>query len=143
MITSANATKKYNTAILNLFELILKLSENQQHALLKFAEYLFIKEKRANDRKSCHIPIYFATSDRVYSSHIKNLSNSGLFIETQTMLPVGDEIIMTFRMEGLNKPIKIKGEIAHTSRSGIGVKFKAINSQIAKKLKILVDQMKK
>jgi hypothetical protein len=57
MITSANATKKYNTAILNLFELILKLSEKQQHVLLKFTEHLFIKEKRTIDRKSCHIPI--------------------------------------------------------------------------------------
>jgi len=143
MITSGSATKKYNTAILNLFELILKLSEKQQHVLLKFTEDLFLKEKRTNDRKSCHIPIYYATSDRVYSSHIKNLSNSGLFIETKKMLPVGDVILMTFRMEGLNRPIKIKGEIAHTSRLGLGIKFKAINSQIAKKLQILVNQMKK
>ena len=119
MITSVNAAKKYNTAILNLFELILKLSEKQQHVLLKFAEYLFIKEKRKNDRKSCHIPIFYATSDRVYSSHVKNLSNSGLFIKTQKMLPAGDEILMTFRMEGLNRPIKIKGEIAHASPLGI------------------------
>ncbi|UCE56308.1 MAG: PilZ domain-containing protein [Desulfobacterales bacterium] len=142
MITSEKVAEKYNTAILNLFEIILSLDESQQRSLLKLAEYLFIKEKRTNVRKSCHIPIYYATSDRVYTTHIQNISPNGLFILTQKILPIGDEILMTFRMEGLNKPIKTKGEITHTNRWGMGVKFKGIKPQIAGKLEFLVDRMK-
>ena len=142
MITAQTVTAKYNTAILNLFDIILGLNESQQRKLLKLAEYLFIKEKRTNVRKSCHIPIYYATSDRVYTSHIQNISLSGLFIVNQKILPVGEKILMTFRLEGLNKPIKTKGKITHTNRMGMGVKFKGIKPQIAEKLKILVDRMK-
>jgi len=142
MISSQKVVEKYNTAILNLFDIILSLNENQQRQLLKLAEYLFIKEKRTSVRKSCHIPIYYATSDRVYTSHIQNISSSGLFIVNQKILPVGEKILMTFRVEGLNKPIKMKGKITHTNRMGMGVKFKGIKPQIAEKLKILVDRIK-
>jgi Tfp pilus assembly protein PilZ len=143
MISSETAAKKYNTAILKLFEIILGLKESQQRELLKIAENLFVKEKRANIRKSCDIPIYYATSDQVYSSNIKNISASGLFIVSEKMLPVGDELLMTFKMEGLNKPIKLKGEIAHTNSMGMGVKFMDIKPEISRKLKILVEQMRK
>jgi len=49
---------------------------------------------------------------------------------------------MTFRMNGINKPIKIRGEIVHTNRLGMGVKFKEIKPHIAGKLKNIVDQIK-
>ncbi len=142
MISSGTVAKKYNTSILNLFEIILGLSEKQRQLLLKLAEDVFIKEKRSSDRKSCHIPIYYATSERVYSSHIINLSPSGLFIVAQKLVPVGEEILMTFRMEGLNKPIKLRGEVAHTNSLGMGVKFKGIKEDLERKLKVIVDQMK-
>ena len=141
MVTSEKAVKKYNTTILNLFEIILSLDEKQQRKLLSLAEALFIKEKRTKARKSCDIPIYYATSDRVYSGHISNISHSGLFILTHKILPVGDEILMTFRMEGLKKPVKIEGEIAHTNHLGMGVSFKEIKSHIPGKLEIRVDLM--
>ena len=142
MISSETVAKKYNTSILNLFEIILGLNEKQQQLLLKLAEHIFIKEKRNNERKSCHIPIYYATSERVYSSHIINLSPSGLFIVAQKILPIGEEILMTFRMEGLNKPIKIRGEVAHTNSLGMGIRFRELKEDLERKLKILVDQMK-
>jgi len=142
MVTSGNAAQKYNTAILNLFEMILSLNENQQRTLLKLAEYIFIEEKRIESRKSCDILIYYASSDRVYTGHIQNISSSGLFIITEKALAVGEEILMTFRMNGINKPIKIRGEIVHTNRLGMGVKFKEIKPHIAGKLKNIVDQIK-
>jgi Tfp pilus assembly protein PilZ len=123
MSISKKAVKKYNTSILNLFEIILNLNENQQRMLLACAEKMFLKEKRNNTRKSCQIPIYYATDDQVYASHIKNISRTGLFIETQKKLPVGNIILMTFRLKGFDKPLKIRGEIAHTESSGIGVRF--------------------
>jgi len=142
MSRSATAAKKYNTAILNLFDIILGLNENQQRLLLRLAEHIFIKEKRSSDRKPCHIPIYYATSERVYSSHIINLSPSGLFVVAQKMVPVGEEILMTFRLEGLSKPIKIRGEVAHTNSLGMGVRFKELKPEIESKLRILIAQIK-
>ena len=118
MSISGNTVKRYNTAILRLFEIILSLDENQQKKLIGCAESLFLKEKRIHNRKLCQIPIYYATENQVFSSYIKNISQSGLLIETRKSLPFGEEILMTFRLEGLNKPIKIRGQIAHSGTSG-------------------------
>jgi Tfp pilus assembly protein PilZ len=142
MVAQVKAIRKYNTAILKLFEIILGLNEGQQQLLLKLTENLFTKEKRANNRKSCHIPIYYATSDRVYSSHIENISPTGLFIKSEKPLPTGEKILMTFNIKGFNKPLKVSGEIAHATDAGIGVKFKDLSPHVANKLENVVVQMR-
>lgn len=141
MIATVKEIGRYNTAILSLFKLILSLNERQQELLLKLSEDLFVKEKRANNRKVCHIPIYYASSDRVYSSHIVNISPTGLFIKSEKPLPAGEKILMTFNVKGFNKPFKISGEIAHANDEGIGVKFKDLDTSEAERLKKIVVQM--
>jgi Tfp pilus assembly protein PilZ len=134
--------KKYNVVIPKLFQTIISLGEEQQLELLRHAEELLGNEKRANARKPCNIPINFAAYDRVYSDHIKNISPNGLFIETRKPLLVGDEIIMTFRLEGFDKPLKIKGEVAHATRFGVGVEFKEISPYIEEMLCLVIKRMK-
>ena len=142
MSASGKLVKRYNTAILKLFEIILNLDENQQEKLLEHVKILFLKEKRIHNRKHCQIPIYYATESQVFSSHIKNISQSGLLIETRKSLPPGEEILMTFRLEGLNTPIKIRGQIAHSGPSGIGVKFIGISRKMETAIGMIVDQIK-
>ncbi|MBT8364122.1 MAG: PilZ domain-containing protein [Deltaproteobacteria bacterium] len=142
MSAQDQSSKKYNIVISKLFQIVIDLTEDQQLALLRHAEDLFVKEKRVNIRKSCDIPVNYATDYRVYSNHIKNISQSGLFIETQRPLIVGDEIIMKFRLDGFNKPLKIRGEIAHTNRKGVGVEFKDVSAYIEEMIDILIRRMK-
>jgi Tfp pilus assembly protein PilZ len=142
MNVEKKAIKKYNVVISKLFEIVINLGEEQQEALLRHAEELLVNEKRSGIRKPCRIPINFAAYDRVYSNHIKNISSSGLFIETQRPLLVGDEILMTFRMEGIDKPIKVRGEITHATRSGVGVEFKEISPYIEGMLRNVIKRMK-
>ena len=137
MSSQNQSLKKYNVVISKLFQIVIDLNEEQQLALLRHAEDLFAKEKRTSIRKSCDIPVNYATDYRVYSNHIKNISQNGLFIDTQRPLIVGDEIIMTFRLDGFNKPLKIKGEIAHATRQGVGVEFKDISAYIEEMIDIL------
>jgi Tfp pilus assembly protein PilZ len=141
MSTQHNPIKRYNIIISKLFQIIINLGEEQQLALLRHAEELLVTEKRVNIRKSCNIPINFAAYDRVYSDHIKNISSNGLFIETRRPLLVGDEIIMTFRMEGFDKPLKVKGEIAHATRAGVGVEFREISKYIEEMLCLVIKRM--
>jgi len=134
--------KKYNVVIPKLFQIILNLSEEKQLALLQYAEELLVKERRAFIRKTCSIPVSYATYDRVYSNIIKNISQKGVFIETQRPLFVGEELIMSFSMKGLGKPLKIKGEIVQVSRSGIGVEFKNMSPYVEEMLATLIGRMK-
>jgi len=142
MNAEEKATKKYNVVISKLFQIVIDLGEEQQEALLHHAEELLVKEKRSGIRKPCSIPINFAAYDRVFSSHIKNISSTGLFIETQRPMLVGDEIVMTFRLEDFDKPLKLRGEIAHATRSGVGVEFRNINPYIEEMLRAFLKRIK-
>jgi Tfp pilus assembly protein PilZ len=136
------ALKKYNVVIPKLFQIILNLPEEKQLALLQHAEELLVKERRAFIRKSCSIPVSYATYDRVYSNTIKNISQRGVFIETQRPLFVGEELVMSFTMPGFGKPLKVKGEIVQVSRSGIGVEFKNVSPYIEEMIAKLINRMK-
>ena len=141
MIAKVKKIGKYNTAILKLFKIILNLNGTQQELLLKLAENLFIKEMRAKNRQLCHTRIYYATSDRVFSSHIENISPTGLFIKSEKPLATGEEILMTFTIKGFSKPFKVRGEIAYANDAGIGVKFKDLSPIVANKLENVVVEM--
>lgn len=134
--------KKYNVIISKLFQVVINLGEEQQLALLRHAEELLVKEKRINIRKACEIPLNYAANNRVYSNHIKNISRSGVFIETQRPFIVGEEIIMSFKLEGFDRPLKIKGEIAHATREGVGVEFKDLSTYIEEMIEVVVKRMK-
>jgi len=142
MKVSESDVKKYNVVIPKLFQLVLNLPEEKQTALLKYAEDLLTVEKRAYIRKSCSIPVSFATYDRVYTDTIKNISQRGVFIETQHPLFVGEEIILTFSITGFDKSLKIKGEIVQVNRNGIGIEFKDMSPYIEEMLATLIDRMK-
>jgi len=136
------ALKKYNVVIPKLFQIILNLPEEKQSVLLKYAEDLLTKERRAFIRKSCSIPVSYATYDRMYTNIIKNISQKGVFIETQRPLFVGEEVILSFSMAGFGKPLKVKGEIVQVNRSGIGVEFKNTSPYIEEMLATLINRMK-
>jgi Tfp pilus assembly protein PilZ len=137
-----NQIKKYNVTIPKLFETILKLNQEQQVRVLTYAEKLLVKDKRMAVRKACHITVSYATSNKLFLDHVINISKSGLFIETQKPLIVGDEVLMSFNMQGYDRPIKIKGEIVYANRLGVGVAYKEISPYIAEMIDTLVKRIK-
>jgi Tfp pilus assembly protein PilZ len=141
MKVSETEMKRYNVVIPKLFQLVLNLPEDKQSALLKYAEDLLTVEKRAYIRKSCSITVSYATYDRYYTDTIKNISQKGVFIESQRPLFVGEEIAMSFSMVGFDKPLKIKGEIVQVNRSGVGIEFKNVSPYIEEMLATLIDRM--
>ena len=131
-----------NIIISKLFQIVIELGEEQQKELLQHAEALLVKEKRDNTRKSCNIPINYASNDRVYANQITNISASGLFIETRRPLIKGDEVIMNFRLEGFDKFLKLRGEIARTAQKGFGVAFKNTSPHVEEMIRYIVKRMK-
>ena len=142
MKPAAETLKKYNAVIPKLFQIILNISEDKQSLLLKYAEELLVKERRAFIRKSCSIPVTYSTYDRVYSNTIKNISQKGVFIESQRPLFVGEELLLSFSMSGADKPLKVNGEIVQVNRSGIGVEFKNMTPYVEEMLTTLISRMK-
>jgi len=138
--TKDEKIRQYNVTIAELIKLILSLSEEHQKALLKKGRELLSKEKRA-PRKSCKIPVKYATFDRVYSDRIMNISQSGVFIETRRPIFVGEEILMEFKLEGVNKTLKIKGNVVHASNRGVGIEFKNVDPTLSQIMPAILDML--
>jgi Tfp pilus assembly protein PilZ len=129
--TKDQKAKQYNVTISELIKLILNLNEEHQEALLKKGKELLSKEGRA-PRKSCEIPVRYKTFDRVYSDRIMNISQSGVFIETRRPIFVGEEILMDFQIEGVNKALRMEGKVVHASSRGVGIEFKEVDPTVSK-----------
>lgn len=93
-------------------------------------------------RKKCEIPINYASYNRINTDQISNISQSGLFIETNNSLKVGDDIYMSFNMKGYDRPFKLKGVIVYRNRMGVGVEFKDVRPYIEQMLGALVRRLK-
>ena len=140
---SDNKVKKYNITIKKLFDSILKLNHEQQTQVMIYVEELLAENKRISVRKACNIPINYATQDRIYSDNIADISKSGLLIETKRPLNVGEEIVLSFNMQGYDRAFKIKGNIVRSNQQGIGVEFKEVKPYIAEMLGALVKRIKR
>ena len=135
--------RKYNITIKKLFDAILKLSQEQQERLIIYVEEFIAENKRISIRKAYKIPISYATQNRIYSDNISDISESGLFIETNRPFNIGEDIILSFNMHGYDRPFKVKGKIVRSNQQGIGVEFKEIKPYIAEMLGALVKRIKR
>ena len=126
--------EKYNIYMTKLFNLIITLNPEEQRFLLKKIEKLILTEKRTSARKVCRIPVRYFYYKRVFNNLIVNISRSGCFIETKKSLPVGEKILMNIRLDGDDESIRIKGEVAHANRMGMGIEFEEVSRDLLKKL---------
>jgi len=138
MSLSANKFQKHNIYATKLFNLILTLNPEEQRLLLKKVEKLILKEKRTSTRKVCRIPVRYFYNERICNNFIINISRDGCFIETQKPLLVGEKILMDIQLDGDDKSIRIKGEVANTNRLGIGIEFEEVSSNLLEKLGYLL-----
>jgi Tfp pilus assembly protein PilZ len=65
-----------------------------------------------------------------------------VFIETQRPLFVGEELLLSFSIAGIEKPLKVNGEIVQVNRIGIGVEFKNMSPYVEEMLGTLISRMK-
>jgi Tfp pilus assembly protein PilZ len=126
--------RKYNIYITKLFNLILTLNSEEQRFLLKKIEKLILKEKRTSVRKTCRIPVRYYYNERIFNNFIVNISRDGCFIETPKPLPIGENFLMDIYLGGDADTIRIKGEVAHASRKGMGIEFEKVNNNLLEKL---------
>ena len=130
--------QKYNIYITKLFNLILTLNSEEQRFLLKKIEKLILKEKRTSARKACRIPVKYYYNDRIFNNFIVNISLNGCFIEAPKPLSVGEKFLMDIQLDGDAESIRIKGEVAHASRMGMGIEFGKVSSNLLEKLGYLL-----
>jgi Tfp pilus assembly protein PilZ len=107
-----------------LLNLILDMSLEKKLEILKVIDRWEGKGVRGHNRKPLLIPIEYTAKHLSFRDVIKNISASGVFIETRMPFTVGQDIKMMFRLPRSRKLIQAVGEIVRSDSHGIGVKFK-------------------
>ena len=131
-----------DVVITRLLKAILELDEKQQRVLLDQAEEMLVGDNRTNIRKPCSITVNYAFNNRAFVNHMRDISQKGLFIETQEDVKKGELISMTFSLPGFDKPLKVKGRITHVTPKGAGVEFMELSLYQAEMIGAIVDRMK-
>jgi Tfp pilus assembly protein PilZ len=114
-----------------IFEIIDDMSETEMRQLLKDLEgwQKSKNEKRKYPRRSTIVEITYSSDQRrVFEDFVQNISAGGLFIETNLVTELGQELTMTFSHPGSGDPIKVLGKIIRVDSGGIGVKFNKLLS---------------
>ncbi|UCD30999.1 MAG: PilZ domain-containing protein [Desulfobacterales bacterium] len=81
------------------------------------------KERRKHPRKRTFIYIDCLGNKCEFTDFIQNISESGLYIETQMPLLTDQELLMSFFHPASNNPIDSTGTIVRIDSNGIGVQF--------------------
>lgn len=124
-----------------LIELIKKMPEEEQRALLKELEERLFEGKRKHERKPFLMAVDYSTQDHVYKDFIQNVSAGGVFIQTNMPFSVGQEVSLTFPLPNYQKHIKIIGEVVRTTPQGVGVKFKMADQDQKAIIKSLLESI--
>ena len=141
MRSNQKKTKSYNVTILKLFETILSLNEHQQSELLCLAQNMAYGESRRANRKTCTVPINYLVDDQLYTDLIKNISRTGVYVETGKKVPVGAKIIMSFSLQDSKKPLKVEGKIIWCDLRGFGATFTSLTSYQEEMLGVIIERM--
>jgi len=81
-----------------------------------------VEDQRKHVRKRYSKPIIFATQNKILNGITKDISPSGVFIETHHRLEVGQIVTLVVPLKNA-KNAKILGEVIWASPEGFGVKF--------------------
>jgi hypothetical protein len=119
----------------HLFELIFDMNEADSRALKeelqkKQQSEPEQKEKRKHPREKIFTHIDCSGNKCAFTDFIQNISDSGLYIETQMPLFTDQELSMNFSPPGAKDPIKIIGKVVRVDSRGIGVQFDELISGI-------------
>lgn len=122
-----DAYSNSNAIILKLMDLILAMNDEQRLDLLNKLEELPIENlslgERDAARKTFGRNISFSVQEREYKATCKDISNGGIFIQTEEVFSVGQAVVLNIPFSDGRREIKVPAEIVRVSSHGIGMKF--------------------
>jgi len=116
-----------NDIVLHLIKKILDMTAAERLDLLEKLDELPIKNLSLGDRDEIRRlydqTITFSTHDRQYTAVCKDISNGGIFIQTQDVFQLGQLVTLDIPYSSKNASIKVPAEIVRVDTEGIGLKF--------------------
>jgi uncharacterized protein (TIGR02266 family) len=94
-----------------------------------------LAEHRRSDRRyERRVPIDFTHEGASFSSHTRNISLGGVFIETDQTFPFGARLGLKFRVPTQAESIEVEGQVRWLEMEegrlrGIGVRFEGLRAR--------------
>jgi Tfp pilus assembly protein PilZ len=116
-----------NDILLRLIKKIIEMTPAERLGLVEKLEELPVNDlslgERDGIRRLYEQTVTFSTQDRLYTAVCKDISNGGVFIQTQDVFQMGQLVTLDIPFSSKNESIKIPAEIVRVDAQGIGLKF--------------------
>ncbi len=106
-----------------LIDLVCDMSIPQQLELLEKLDRKRYKGARAESRHDRKILVAYEIDDYIHKDITRDISNTGVFIETHSPPAIGETITLSFSFSEDKKPVKVSGRVVRTTPDGFAVKF--------------------
>jgi len=103
-------------------------------------------ERRQYERFDTSISVDYSSGDTFLFSYIQNISEMGIFIRSDTPLPIGTTLELRFTPDG-QVPMEVIGEVTWINpyrpfgdnlNPGMGVRFRDLNADLRERIVALV-----
>jgi Tfp pilus assembly protein PilZ len=84
------------------------------------------KDSRKLFKKNKKVIVDCHNIDSRFKGRLQNISSSGVFINIDKALPVGQEVAMTFRFPDSKEIVRATGKIVRSTNLGIAVEIKLL-----------------
>jgi uncharacterized protein (TIGR02266 family) len=108
-------------------------------------------EQRIHPRVEIQIEVNYKNLDLFYKNTVMNISQGGMFIKTDSPLPLGSEIDLEFTLPGQEKTITARGLVVwqhqltqstiSSQEPGMGIRLKEISQQNLALIRDFVEQV--
>ena len=84
--------------------------------------------------------INYTTNNRFYTGLIKDISKTGIFIQTNDSFPCGQILMLAIPFSNKNKNTIVNGEVVRSIQEGFGVRFKSMVKNLCSRKKSNLPQ---
>jgi len=91
--------------------------------LLEELDHQDYKGGRNDSRKDRKLLVAYEIDDYLHKDVTRDISNTGVFIETHSPPAIGEDITLSFSFSEGKKSVKISGRVVRSTPDGFAVKF--------------------
>ena len=124
--------KEFDTPLMNLIlesGRIVDEKQNQRPNQRKF------------DRYDCLVGVDYDISDWTYQCNLRDISEGGVYIETEQPITVGQRLIISLSSPVLEKTCAINGTVVRRDPKGIGVRFESVTLSQKQVIRSLMESL--
>ena len=107
-----------------------------------------IVERRVSPRAPVTVRVDYSTVDAMFSEFTRNINEGGLFIESESLLPLDEQVQLQFQLPGVDDPFKVSGRVAWVREAGIdgpqgmGVEFENLDADARLRIDEIVQALR-